>query len=94
MKYQSSVKWFIQGVLRSIDRGPGLAIGDITEEDFVSEIKNAVGDVYEAIPQEDWKEIVDYICSHRAIFGRQSLGISHKFQPWLAAVGVELLADL
>ena len=95
MKYRSSVKWFIQEVLRSLDqRGHGPAIHDVPEENLVPQIEGAVERIRKEIPPEDWDEIVQYIIHYRRIHGDRSLGIESKFWCWLAAVGVELLADL
>jgi len=96
MRYRSSVKLFIQEILRSLDQGPGPSLKDI--EGFTEEVIGAAaGRAREAMPPEDWEEIVEYITNHYKAYGPRSpycYDIRAKFLCWLAAVGVELLAEL
>jgi len=81
--------------------------GELLNDDWV-EFKKALEAVYKRIPEEDWNEIVAYIKRHYEScdkarkkdvvsefpFPLLNTTIGHRFLSWLAAVGVELLAEL
>jgi hypothetical protein len=104
--YRSSVRKFIQGVLSLIDEGRDLTFDQVVElKDFtIGEVLGKLRvdkaqEIRDGMPAEDWEEIMAYIGRFTTAHGPQALHfydstIEKSFLAWLAAIGVELLADV
>jgi len=104
--YRSSVRKFIQGVLSLLDEGRDLTfeqikdLQDYTIGDILAKLRvDKTQEIRDGMPAEDWDEIMAYIGRFSTAHGPQSLhfydsGIENSFLCWLAAIGVEMLADV
>ena len=104
--YRSSVRKFIQGVLSLLDEGRDLTLEQITElqdytiDDVLSKLRvDKAQEIRDGMPAEDWEEIMAYIGRFSTAHGPQALHfydstIEKSFLCWLAAIGVEMLADV
>jgi hypothetical protein len=105
--YRSSVKKFIQGVLCLLDEGRDVRFADVADrlqEYTVDDILRALRvdkahGIDDGIPEEDWNAIIEYIGRFTAAHGPRGVTffdgvIERSFLCWLAAIGVELLAEL
>ena len=104
--YRSSVRKFIQGVLSLLDEGRDLSFEQIVElrdytiDEVLSKLRvDKAQQIRDGMPPEDWDEIMAYIGRFTTAHGPQALAfydstIGKSFLCWLAAIGVEMLADL
>jgi len=104
--YRSSAKKFVQGVLALLDEGRDIRFEDVGQlEDYsIDRILSALRvdkarEIRDGMPPEDWREILAYIERFTTAHGPQGLRfydttIERSLLCWLAAIGVELLADL
>ena len=104
--YRSSVRKFIQGVLGFIDEGRDITfdqvveLKDYTVDEVLAKLQVDKGkEIRDGMPAEDWTEILAYIGRFTTAHGPRALhfydaAIERSFLAWLAAIGVELLADL
>ena len=104
--YRSSVRKFIQGVLSLLDEGRDLSFEQIKElqeytvGDILSKLRvDKAKEIRDGMPVEDWEEIMAYIGRFSTAHGPQALHFSDStiessFLCWLAAIGVEMLADV
>jgi hypothetical protein len=105
--YRSSAKKFTQGILSLLDEGRDLRFDDVAEklQDYtVDEVLamlrvDKTRQIRDGIPAEDWEEILEYIGRFTTAHGPQGLtffdtAIRNSFLCWLAAIGVELLAEI
>ena len=104
--YRSSVRKFIQGVLSLLDEGRDLSFDQVVELkeytlDHVLDMLRVdkLQQLRDGMPPEDWEEIMAYVGRFTTAHGPQALHfydttIDKSFLCWLAAIGVELLADL
>jgi hypothetical protein len=104
--YRSSAKKFTQGILSLLDEGRDLRFEDVAKKlrDYtVDEILGMLRvdkaqTIKAGIPDEDWEEIMAYIGRFTTAHGPQGMTffdatIQNSFLCWLAAIGVELLAE-
>jgi len=104
--YRSSVRKFTQGVLSLLDEGRDLSFEQIVElrdytiDEVLSKLRvDKAQQIRDGMPPEDWDEIMAYIGRFTTAHGPQALTfydstIGKSFLCWLAAIGVEMLADL
>jgi len=104
--YRSSVRKFIQGVLSLLDEGRDLSFDQVVElKDYTLDKVldmlrvDKLQQLRDGMPAEDWEEIMAYVGRFTTAHGPQALHfhdttIDKSFLCWLAAIGVELLADL
>ena len=104
--YRSSVRKFIQGVLALLDEGRDLSFEQVTElrdytvADILTKLRvDKAQEIRDGMPPEDWEEIMAYVGRFSTAHGPQSLRfydatIKNSFLCWLAAIGVEMLADV
>jgi len=104
--YRSSVRKFIQGVLSLLDEGRDLSFEQIAElqeytvADVLAKLRvDKSQEIRDGMPSEDWEEIMAYIGRFGTAHGPQALHfydstIEKSFLCWLAAIGVEMLADV
>jgi hypothetical protein len=104
--YRSSVRKFIQGVLSLLDEGRDLSFDDVKElkdyavADVLAMLRvDKAQQIRDGMPPDDWDEIIAYIGRFTTAHGPQALHfydstIERSFLAWLAAIGVELLADV
>jgi hypothetical protein len=104
--YRSSVRKFIQGVLSLLDEGRDLSFDDVKElkdyavADVLAMLRvDKAQQIRDGMPSDDWDEIIAYIGRFTTAHGPQALHfydstIERSFLAWLAAIGVELLADV
>jgi len=104
--YRSSVRKFIQGVLSLLDEGRDLSFEQIAElqeytvADVLAKLRvDKSQEIRDGMPSEDWEEIMAYIGRFSTAHGPQALHfydstIEKSFLCWLAAIGVEMLADV
>jgi hypothetical protein len=104
--YRSSARKFIQGVLSLLDEGRDLSFEQIKElqeytiADILAKLRaDKAQEISEGMPPADWEEIMAYIGRFSTAHGPQSLHfydstIENSFLCWLAAIGVEMLADV
>lgn len=105
--YQSSVKKFVQGVLCLLDEGRDIRFADVADrlqeytiDDILRMLRvDKAHGIHDGIPDEDWSAIIDYIGRFTTAHGSGGLtffdgSIGQSFLCWLAAIGVELLAEL
>ncbi len=104
--YRSSVRKFVQGVLSLLDEGRDLSfeqiaeLRDFTVADILTKLRvDKAQEIRDGMPAEDWDEIMAYIGRFTTAHGPQSLrfydsNIEKSFLCWLAAIGVEMLADI
>lgn len=105
--YRSSVKKFIQGVLGLLDEGRDLRFEDVasrlkdyTVDDVLSMLRvDKQQRINDGIPPDDWDGIMAYVGRFTTAHGPQGLRffdatIERSFLCWLAAIGVELLAEI
>ena len=104
--YRSSVRKFTQGVLGLLDEGRDLSFADVAKlQDFtIDKVLHMLcvdkpGRIRDGIPDNDWNEIMRYVGRFTTAHGPQALHffdmtIERSFLCWLAAIGIELLADL
>jgi len=104
--YRSSVRKFTQGVLSLLDEGRDLSFEQIVElrdytiDEVLSKLRvDKAQQIRDGMPPEDWDEIMAYIGRFTTAHGPQALTfydstIGQSFLCWLAAIGVEMLADL
>jgi len=104
--YRSSVRKFIQGVLSLLDEGRDIGFDQLAElQDYtvndvlgMLRVDKAQG-IRDGMPPEDWDEIMSYVGRFTTAHGPQALHfydatIENSFLCWLAAIGVEMLADV
>jgi len=105
--YRSSVKKFVQGVLCLLDEGRDIRFADVADrlkeytiDDILRMLRvDKAHGIHDGIPDEDWSAIIDYIGRFTTAHGSGGLtffdgSIDRSFLCWLAAIGVELLAEL
>jgi hypothetical protein len=104
--YRSSVRKFIQGVLSLLDEGRDLSFDDVKQlkdyavADVLAMLRvDKAQKIRDGMPPDDWDEIIAYIGRFTTAHGPQALHfydstIECSFLAWLAAIGVELLADV
>ena len=104
--YRSSVRKFIQGVLSLLDEGRDLSFEQIAElqeytvADVLAKLRvDKAQEIRDGMPSEDWEEIMVYIGRFSTAHGPQAIHfydstIEKSFLRWLAAIGVEMLADV
>jgi len=104
--YRSSVRKFIQGVLSLLDEGRDLSFDQVVElkdytlDNVLDMLRvDKLQQLRDGMPAEDWEEIMAYVGRFTTAHGPQALHfydttIDKSFLCWLAAIGVELLADL
>ncbi|MBU1048688.1 hypothetical protein KKG90_01570 [Candidatus Bipolaricaulota bacterium] len=104
--YRSSVRKFIQGVLCLLDEGRDISFEQIAElrdytiADILTKLRvDKAQEIRDGMPLEDWDEIMGYVGRFSTAHGPQSLRfydstIKNSFLCWLAAIGVEMLADV
>jgi len=104
--YRSSVRKFIQGVLSLLDEGRDIDFSQVGElkgytvDDVLAMLRiDKAKPLRDGMPPEDWDEIMAYIGRFTAAHGPQALRfydmtIERSFLCWLAAIGVEMLADV
>ena len=104
--YRSSVRKFVQGVLSLLDEGRDVSfeqieeLRDFTVADILTKLRvDKAQEIRDGMPAEDWDEIMAYIGRFTTAHGPQSLrfydsSIEKSFLCWLAAIGVEMLADI
>jgi len=104
--YKSSVRKFIQGILGLLDEGRDISFEDVTSltEFTVEHVLSMLcvdknHEIRDGMPPEDWDEIMTYINRFTTARGPQALrffdtAIERSFLCWLAAIGVEMLAEV
>jgi len=104
--YRSSVRKFTQGVLSLLDEGRDVSFDQATDlKDFTIEKVldmlrvDKAQQIRDGMPPEDWDEIMAYVGRFTTAHGPQALRfydatIERSLLCWLAAIGVEMLADL
>ncbi len=113
MKYRSSITKFVKALLtdaatlrdEEIDRlervmqEEGREFRDVLLETLASERRTCLRKAQEAIPAEDWEEIIDYICRHYCAYGHTAVAPNAVrtpvlLLPWLASIAVCGLDDI
>jgi len=104
--YKSSARKFIQGILSLLDEGRDLSFDDVSSlrEFTVQSVLSMMQvdkprGIRDGMPPEDWDEIMTYIGRFTTAHGPQALqffdtSIERSFLCWLAAIGVEMLAEI
>ncbi len=114
MRYRSSVSTFAKALLTeaacSEDQGIDCLESVVKERD--EKIRDVLTDVLlgrssggylqkakAAIPEEDWEEIIDYICRFYEAYGFKTVAFGNygrplALLPWLASVAVCALEDI
>jgi hypothetical protein len=104
--YRSSARKFVQGILALLDEGRDLRfedvaakLGEYTIDEVLDMLRVDKAQTIKAgIPDDDWAEIMAYVGRFTTAHGLQGTTffdstIRNSFLCWLAAIGVELLAD-
>ena len=104
--YKSSARKFIQGILGLLDEGRDISFDDVpslrefTVEKVLSMLRvDKDREIRDGMPPEDWDEIMTYIGRFTTAHGPKALqffdtSIERSFLCWLAAIGVEMLAEI